>query len=167
MLRAGKLVDASHPAWQLAARVAARRLPALVRQGRVSHSRRYQARLSVADVFPKLPARVCRCGCGQVLPKGRRAWASDECLHAAVSVLLVLKGDSREVRRLLWLRADGRCEWCGRGLTWRTRFGVPWEADHIAPVERGGAACLLEGYQALCVDCHATKTAIDRRLGLC
>jgi hypothetical protein len=34
-----------------------------------------------------------------------------------------------------------------------------WEADHIRPVEEGGGACGVEGYQTLCVWCHKAKTA--------
>lgn len=33
-----------------------------------------------------------------------------------------------------------------------------WDADHILPVEEGGGACGLDGYQTLCVWCHKEKT---------
>lgn len=51
-------------------------------------------------------------------------------------------------------RAAGACERCGRY--------APLQVDHIVPLRDGGANT-RQNLQALCHECHARKTAADRR----
>ncbi len=55
-------------------------------------------------------------------------------------------------RRLIFERAEHRCEKCGSAES--------LEADHIIPVWNGGTNALDNG-QALCVPCHDAKTYAD------
>ena len=56
--------------------------------------------------------------------------------------------------RLECLDRDGwRCQHCR---------GYGNEADHIVPLDRGGAAYDLGNLQTLCGPCHAAKTAGER-----
>ena len=52
-------------------------------------------------------------------------------------------------------RAKFRCEQCGKaGLL---------EADHIIPIDRGGAPYDIANGQALCKHHHVIKTALENR----
>ena len=62
-------------------------------------------------------------------------------------------------RVLRWrLERDGyRCRSCGRAGR--------LEADHVVPLERGGAPWELDNVQTLCRGCHIRKTRAERRPG--
>ncbi len=109
---------------------------------------RYRVGLTVRDIYPLRTDGLCRCGCGR---PSRVSWASDECMHAAVSRFRILKGDMAEVREALRKRDGGRCARCGA-------TDKPWEAHHKVPVCRGGLGCEVDGYETLCVDCHKDET---------
>lgn len=111
---------------------------------------------------------VCRCGCGQPVPEGRRTFASDECVHG-----WKIKTQPAYVKQCVWERDHGICALCGAdtegwlGLTnerrqrrqyWHSNHG-DWHAHHIVPVCEGGGECGLEGYQTLCCACHKCLTA--------
>ena len=57
--------------------------------------------------------------------------------------------------RAVKVRAGYRCEGCGRAGR--------LEADHVIPLERGGAAYDLANGQALCVACHISKNRRESR----
>lgn len=72
---------------------------------------------------------------------------------------------------LLWVarhKHDGRawCAACGLVVAQMTagrpggECAEPWEADHIVPLEDGGAH-ELANFQALCTPCHVAKTAAE------
>ncbi|MFC4501738.1 MULTISPECIES: HNH endonuclease [Streptomyces] len=60
----------------------------------------------------------------------------------------------RVIRPRVLVRDGFACSLCGA----RERL----EVDHVVPVARGGA-WTLENAQTLCQDCHAAKSARDRR----
>lgn len=118
--------------------------------------RRYQVGLALADLFPAVESRVCRCGCGAALPPRRRSWATDACVTRAVRTLLVVKGDTGAIRAALLARDGGVCRACG------VECGPKeWQADHIVPVHQGGGGCGLDGFQTLCRWCHTSKSGLE------
>lgn len=155
---------------------------------RLNRFQRYQTFLSVQDLYPPLTdeqgERLCPCGCGGKPQTRRHKWATAECLRAVLVRFKVLKGDGATIRRLLWKRDGGVCRGCGvvcwggkpttrehgaaqdkerhawrsQGLPWRPEH---WQADHIIPVEQGGGACELDGFQTLCVRCHRQKSNVE------
>lgn len=119
--------------------------------------------------LPRGPnGRPCCRRCGQEVPRGRRTFCGDQCVHE-----WRLQTDPGYVRQKVWERDHGICRVCGldtanwRGATehrrtlgfywWRRQSA--WEADHIVPVVEGGGGCGLEGYRTLCLDCHRRVTA--------
>jgi len=58
---------------------------------------------------------------------------------------------TRRERRVLYRRADGRCEQCGAAI------GRDFHADHVYPFSKGGQTTLDNG-QALCRPCNLKKT---------
>jgi 5-methylcytosine-specific restriction endonuclease McrA len=118
---------------------------------------RYRRGLVFSSVYPYRSDRRCRCGCGEVVPKRRRFWASTECSTRAVRRFRILKGDSRAIRDALYERDQGVCAGC------RKQRRRAWEADHIVPVAHGGAGCDLTNFQTLCRKCHRAKTAEQGR----
>lgn len=125
--------------------------------------------------------RLCR-RCSQEVPKGRRTFCSETCVHE-----WRIRTDPNYVRQQVEARDHGICAACGLDtaklrstlraqLPWdqfeqamRARgfepFGHQWEADHIVPVSEGGGECGLENYRTLCLPCHrkATKQLHQRR----
>jgi 5-methylcytosine-specific restriction endonuclease McrA len=160
---------------------------------RLNPHKRYQTGLTLAEVRPQVLGdkgeRLCRCGCGAPLPTKRHQWATPACVKDVLVEFRVLKGDGSTIRRLLWIRDKGVCRACGvvcwggaptskahheaikaewttcrqRGLEWKPDC---WEADHIIPVEKGGGACGIEGFQTLCVECHKAKSAREAQTRL-
>lgn len=141
--------------------------------------RRYQSGLSIQSAYPMRTDGKCACGCDALLSGRRTRWATNECQRNAVEQFRLLKGDGQTIRRLVWERDKGVCRGCGLeclggrpftpehlALQKDARRGKrsldTWEADHIIPVERGGAACGLDNIQTLCVRCHRQKTAAER-----
>lgn len=121
----------------------------LVDAGKINPHARYQSGLSMADVYPHRDDGLCACGCERPLSGRRRRWASDGCRDRALDRLLVLKGDSGWIRRLLWRTRERLCESCERFLV-----AMQFEAHHRVPVSEGGGGCTLDGYAMLCQPCH-------------
>ena len=118
---------------------------------------------------------LCR-WCGVEVPKGRRTFCSEPCVHHHK-----LRSDPGYVRRLVFQRDKGVCAACGLDthelktklarLYFRDRYaelerlGFPthretyWDADHVVPVAEGGGECDLDNYRTLCLRCHREATA--------
>lgn len=62
-------------------------------------------------------------------------------------------------RAKLFLDHDGRCYICTR----RIRPGEQWEDEHVQSLENGGSND-IENRRPVCKNCHAPKTAEDRKL---
>lgn len=127
--------------------------------------------------------RLCR-RCSAEVPKGRRTFCSDACVHG-----WKIRTQGAYVREQVLERDGGICASCGSltlaSLPERMRerlqtnagwvannSGSLWQADHIVPVVEGGGLCGLDGYRTLCTACHkrltaalATTRAIRRRDG--
>lgn len=115
---------------------------------------RYQVGLSMNMLFPDSPERKCACGCGNLLPKGKRRWFSTECKTKALYEFYVVKGDIQVIRFLLYKTDRGGCRMCGE-------VTQDWEADHILPVFMGGGGCTLDNFQTLCKSCHLEKSKLS------
>lgn len=113
----------------------------------------------------------CDC-CSAPLPKGRRAWCSDECKEAIVS-----NHDWQSARSAVLKRDGYRCVVCGADdqcisakqfRRWNGRTFM--EVNHINPVNgrRRHLDCQnhQENLETLCHDCHVNITAQQRELGL-
>lgn len=125
---------------------------------RIDPFKRYQRAMGVVHLYPIRNDGLCACGCGQKLTGRKRRWATPECQKKAVGHFLVVKGDTREIRKQLFEAQGGVCQNCGVDCG---HLGVngPWDADHIKPVHKGGGACGIENFQTLCKTCHKSKTA--------
>jgi 5-methylcytosine-specific restriction endonuclease McrA len=121
---------------------------------RVDKFRRYQVALSTVNLFPKRNDGLCACGCNNPVPKGKRRWYSLECNQKALTLFMIVKGDTKFIRQELLKRDFGACRMCGL-------ISDDWQADHIIPVHKGGGACGLDNFQTLCKSCHAEKTKED------
>jgi 5-methylcytosine-specific restriction endonuclease McrA len=104
------------------------------------------------------------------VPRGRRTFASDDCVHR-----WKLRTQPGYVRQQVWNRDRGICGVCGvdtaqqdaaaqqqrqNGRRWRKCLALAsWHAHHIIPVAEGGGECDLSNYQTLCRDCHVRITA--------
>lgn len=117
----------------------------------INDTQRYQKGLTMAYLFPSKEG-YCACGCGKELPRGRRKWYSDECQYDAYIQFAIVKGDTSIIRNELFRRDGGFCRSCGL-------LAIEWHADHVIPVQNGGAACGLDNFQTLCVECHQEKTS--------
>lgn len=137
-----------------------------------------------ADIrrLPKGPAgrSLCR-WCEAEVPRGRRSFCSDVCVHA-----WRLRTDPGYLREQVFLRDKGVCAACGTDtvalrahmrkldyaarrrflkewqLTERSRRSM-WDADHILPVAEGGGECDLSNMRTLCLKCHRQATSELRR----
>lgn len=105
----------------------------------------------LALIFPTKTDRTCACGCGLVLPKGRRRWASDDCLHACEAVAAVYLG--RNPRPAVFERDGGRCRRCRfeadrweEVLRHATRGVEEWGGWSPEEIAEGIAAFGLWGY---------------------
>ena len=125
---------------------------------------------------------LCR-ECNVEVPKGRRTFCSDACVHE-----WSMRTNPGYVRQQVFKRDKGVCAMCGldterwageRRREWdrikrekdvdayrtfrennalffsRTTY---WDADHIVPVVEGGGLCGLENYRTLCIPCHKQVT---------
>ena len=122
---------------------------------------------------------LCR-WCGSEVPKGRRTFCGDRCVHA-----WRLRTDPGYLRDNVFARDKGVCSNCAidtktlrsdmRKLDyaarrlflkkWGLREGSRkslWDADHIIPVAEGGGQCDLSNMRTLCVLCHREATAALR-----
>jgi 5-methylcytosine-specific restriction endonuclease McrA len=115
--------------------------------------------------------------CAIEIPKGRRTFCSDWCVHE-----WRLRSDPGYLRDQVLRRDKGICAICrtdtvhalhvlkrargvrklellGRwGLKRMTRRSL-WDADHILPVAEGGGECDLANIRTLCLICHRKATA--------
>jgi 5-methylcytosine-specific restriction enzyme A len=122
---------------------------------------------------------LCR-WCGSEVPKRRRTFCSDACVHE-----WKLRTDPGYLREQVFARDRGVCAKCGadtialrRDLRrldfaarrqflkkWKLREGSRkslWDADHIVPVAEGGGQCDLSNMRTLCLLCHEEATAALR-----
>ena len=78
----------------------------------------------------------------------------------------------QEGRNLLLERQDFKCNICQfdwlpfkKSLLRGNMFGIPQnkcpEVDHIIAIGNGGASLGLDNHQAICYDCHKSKTKVD------
>ncbi len=119
---------------------------------------------------------LCR-WCALEVPKGRRTFCSEWCVHE-----WKLRTDPSYLRDRVHARDKGICAVCQAdtlsawlrikkargerklkflsewGLTRMTRASL-WDADHITPVAEGGGECDLSNIRTLCLKCHRTVTA--------
>ena len=119
---------------------------------------------------------LCR-WCRSEVPKGRRTFCSDACVHE-----WKLRTDPGYLREQVFARDRGVCAQCGvdtvalrrdmRRLDyaarrqflkkWRLRENSRkslWDADHLVPVAEGGGQCDLSNMRTLCLLCHREATA--------
>lgn len=152
---------------------------------------RYKRYMTTADLLPaKKPDGTPQCRwCGGSVPKGRRCWCGEECVHQYTiranlqyAASLVRKRDKgvcalcgvdtitfeREMRRLKHATHENgitpfRKQWLWTQYRAMMRFtggrDCMWDMDHIIPVVEGGGCCGLENYRTLCVFCHKRETA--------
>ncbi|MBI4904011.1 MAG: HNH endonuclease [Acidobacteria bacterium] len=125
---------------------------------------------------------LCR-WCQLEVPKGRRTFCSDWCIHE-----WRLRSDPGYLRDQVLARDRGVCAQCAvdtvtayvhlkrsRGRSreallayWglkRINRATLWDADHIIPVVEGGGECDLNNIRTLCLRCHkeVTKAALRGR----
>jgi hypothetical protein len=118
---------------------------------------------------------ICR-WCGLEVPKGRRTFCEDACVHE-----WRLRTDPGYLREQVYARDRGVCGRCNldtvriyeryralppviRGrlrkqLDLDRRRRSFWDADHILPVVEGGGECDLDNLRTLCLWCHREVTA--------
>jgi len=125
---------------------------------------------------------LCR-WCRTEVPKGRRTFCSDTCVHD-----WKLRTDPGYLREKVFDRDQGVCAQCGKNTValrrdmrkldyaarrqflkeWRLVEGSRkslWDADHIIPVAEGGGQCDLTNMRTLCLLCHREATrALRERL---
>jgi 5-methylcytosine-specific restriction endonuclease McrA len=118
---------------------------------------------------------LCR-WCRVEVPKGRRSFCSDHCVHA-----WRLRTDTSYLRTHVFHRDRGICAYCtvdtraawaqlrrSRGKQRKFLLGYwglkkisrksLWDADHIVPVAEGGGECDLSNLRTLCLACHKMFT---------
>ncbi len=117
---------------------------------------------------------LCR-RCGAEVPKGRRTFCGDECVHH-----WRLRTDPGYLRDCVLARDRGICAGCGldtiqfyrrlqllprrkrtalaKQLDLHPRRHSFWDADHIVPVAEGGGECDLSNIRTLCLWCHEDQT---------
>lgn len=122
---------------------------------------------------------LCR-RCAQEVPKGRRSFCSEVCVHE-----WKLRTDPGYLREKVFERDRGVCAGCGIDtvavrrhllkLDYKARHRFLrewnlkdasrrslWDADHIIPVAEGGGECDLSNMRTLCLKCHRAVTALLR-----
>jgi 5-methylcytosine-specific restriction endonuclease McrA len=123
---------------------------------------------------------LCR-WCGTAVPKGRRTFCSETCVHD-----WKLRTNPGYLREKVFERDKGVCAQCGADTTvlrkdmrkldfaarrkflkdWGLSEGSRksmWDADHIMPVAEGGGQCDLSNMRTLCLRCHKEATLALRR----
>lgn len=123
---------------------------------------------------------LCR-WCRSEVPKGRRTFCSEACVHE-----WKLRTDPGYLRERVFARDRGVCAKCGADTIalrrdmrkldfaarrqflkrWKLREASRkslWDADHIVPVAEGGGQCDLSNMRTLCLLCHSEATAALRK----
>lgn len=99
---------------------------------------------------------LCSCGCGKLVPKRKKKFATQDCERFAIGVWTVISGKQGFPLYALTKYYDTetgvRCAKCGEPFI---------DLDHIIPIAQGGGGCWLNNYQFLCENCHKAKTALD------
>jgi 5-methylcytosine-specific restriction protein A len=120
--------------------------------------------------------------CKQPVPKGKRTFCGDECIHE-----WRMRTSPQYVRMIVFERDQGICAKCGmntpamelklsdlfvksqelhdrawhamldKGYSKNRRHGL-WDADHIQSIRDGGGLCGLDNYRTLCIPCHKEET---------
>ena len=120
--------------------------------------------------------------CKQPVPKGKRTFCGDECVHE-----WRMRTSPQYVRMKVFERDQGICLKCGlntpamelrltdifvenrdaydfawtalldRGFSRNRRHGL-WDADHIQSIRDGGGLCGMDNYRTLCIPCHKEET---------
>lgn len=127
--------------------------------------------------LPRGSSGRCLCRwCAIEVPKGRRTFCSDDCVHE-----WRLRSNPGYLREQVLKRDRGICKSCridtlaARGILKRSRGASRqrllnfwdlkrytgrslWEADHIIPVIEGGGECDLSNLRTLCLRCHRMAT---------
>ena len=127
--------------------------------------------------LPRGPLGRCLCRwCALEVPKGRRTFCSDDCVHE-----WRLRSNPGYLREQVLKRDRGICKSCridtvtAQGILKRSRGASRqrllsfwdlkrytgrslWEADHIVPVVEGGGECDLSNLRTLCLRCHRMAT---------
>ncbi len=133
-------------------------------------------RVRAADLPRGTTGRALCRRCGNEVPKGRRTFCSDPCVHE-----WRLRTSPAYLRDCVLKRDRGVCARCtvdtlaayrllkqARGKRRQELFTVwglerlmrksLWDADHILPVVEGGGACDLSNLRTLCLHCHRVVT---------
>ena len=120
---------------------------------------------------------LCR-WCALAVPKGRRTFCSDKCVHD-----WKLRTDPGYLREAVFARDRGVCAKCNTDTTslrrdmkkldyaarkkflkdWGLKEGHRkslWDADHVVPVAEGGGECDLANMRTLCLRCHRVETRL-------
>lgn len=129
------------------------------------------------STLPRGAGGRCLCRwCATEVPKGRRTFCSDGCVHQ-----WRVRSDPGYLRDQVLKRDRGICRSCridtlvAAGILKRSRgqtrqrllnfWDLPnytgrslWEADHITPVVEGGGECDLSNLRTLCLRCHRMAT---------
>ena len=129
------------------------------------------------STLPRGAGGRCLCRwCSTEVPKGRRTFCSDDCVHH-----WRVRSDPGYLRDQVLKRDRGICKSCrvntlvAAGILKRSRgptrqrllnyWDLPsytgrslWEADHITPVVEGGGECDLSNLRTLCLRCHRMAT---------
>lgn len=111
---------------------------------------RYQKGLTFNEIYPKIDG-YCACGCGRILIRPSKKWFNKNCRSDAFINFSIIKGDNLIIRRSLFDRDKGACQFCGD-------ITENWQADHILPVFLGGGGTGIGNFQTLCIHCHGLKT---------
>lgn len=123
--------------------------------------------IGMEHLFLQSDLSKCACGCGEALTGRRTRWASDVCKNFAVTVFLVLRGDSDVIRRLMLHYLPHECVKCKCGdYSISTINGdiSGLHVEHIVSIKDGGGCCWLGNFQFMCHRCHAEKTRMEKLL---
>ena len=94
---------------------------------------------------------LCR-ECAELVPKGRRAYCSNGCMHKFTRdhTWSLVRDDVLRLHRF-------KCQICDK----RYRKSL-LEVDHIIPIHMGGQLFDKDNLRPLCKECHRAKTRLDR-----
>lgn len=122
---------------------------------------RAQNGLSIDRLFPTVTPGVCACGCGAVLTKKSRRYATKDCTNFCLDVYWIIYGRAFNIERYIWLIAGNQygCMGCGDAKPVRSS-----QNDHTVAVCLGGGGCWISNFKRLCKTCHDLKTKNDNAL---